>query len=450
MTVLSFDYVYALGRSVGLSKAQAVLATAIAVAESGLDPKNWGDKTLSKYGSRGLWQIFTKVHPPSEVIPGNHASTWTDALIAQLEDPKINANAMWVISGHGVNWRPWSTFKNNSHLKFMAKAQAAADRVGENWQAVLGGTVPVPSPSSSGPMSADEQVAAFKKWGLTVIEHAGWRTHNRAGHGAYGPLNGVVMHHTGSEISASAMESYVYNGDAGRALPGPLCQWTIRRDGTIVMIGNGRSNHAGQGSSTTLNHVVREDYGDVTLKPGADNTDGNAHFMGFETQYDGSHAPVAAQYNAMVRGAAAVCEHFGWSAKHVIGHKEWTSRKDDPGHVDMAVFRKDVQKLLDGVEPNPVPTPEPGATYVVTLGRNVKPGSTDPTTIDLQRALIAAGFATFAKPNTTGLYGKGTEASVRKFFDKYPQFQSSKTDTAIGSKGWAFLRDLALKAGKNA
>lgn len=230
MTTLTGQKVLALALAAGFSRAEANVMTVIAYYESGWNPNNVGDATLSKYGSRGLWQIFTKVHPPSEVLQGSNSSAWTDALIKQLEDPAANAHAAHVV---------------------------------------------------------------FKSQGFTA-----WSTYDN--------------HHTSAA-------------------------W-----------------------ATLLTTVAA--YG-------------------------------------------------------------------DPG--------------------TPVPPPVPGQTYVVTLGKNVKPGSTDKTTLDLQRALIAAGFAKgiFTKPNSTGKYGKGTEQAVRKFFDKYPQFQSSKTDTAIGAKGWAFLRALALKAG---
>jgi hypothetical protein len=116
------------------------------------------------------------------------------------------------------------------------------------------------------------------------------------------------------------------------------------------------------GSGRVLDAVAKENYGSYPPSPGANDTDGNASFMGFEVQYSGGHAPTKAQYNAMVKGAAAVCKHYGWSAKSVIGHKEWTSRKDDPGHVDMKVFRADVQKLINGATPAPAPAPKPTPT----------------------------------------------------------------------------------------
>lgn len=91
----------------------------------------------------------------------------------------------------------------------------------------------------STPMTADQFVKALKAEGATVAEHAGWRTHNRAGHGDWGPVHGVVIHHTAGTDSLS----YVYNGSA--RLPGPLCHVHIAKNGTLTMVANGRANHAG-------------------------------------------------------------------------------------------------------------------------------------------------------------------------------------------------------------
>jgi hypothetical protein len=224
------------------------------------------------------------------------------------------------------------------------------------------------------PMTADEQIQILKAAGLKVHEMPGWRTHSRAGHGAYGPINGLIIHHTGSDTGYSSMESYLYRGDDGRALPGPLCQWSIRTDGTVTMVGNGRANHAGMGDGDVLAAVRSENYGSYPPSPNGDNTDGNAHLMGIETQYSGAHAPTSAQYHAMVYAAAALCKHYGWTAKSVIGHKEWTSRKNDPGHVDMAEFRKDVQAAIVKLKGGggTVSKPKTSAQLIAQLKKRVK------------------------------------------------------------------------------
>lgn len=229
VTTLSGQQVLALAMAAGFTRAEANVMTVIAYYESGWNPNNVGDQTLSKYGSRGLWQIFTKVHDPVETGVSTTEHVWTDALIKKLEDPAANAHAAHVV---------------------------------------------------------------FKSQGFTA-----WSTYDN--------------HHT------------------------------------------------------------------------------------------------SAAWVALLNAVSAY---------------------PDPGTT--------------------TPPPTTGPTYVLTLGKNAKPGKIDKTNKDLQRALIATGFAKFSRPNPLGLYGKGTEAAVRAFFDKYPQFASGPTDTAIGPKGWTFLRALALKTGK--
>ena len=46
----------------------------------------------------------------------------------------------------------------------------------------------------------------------------------------------------------------------------------------------------------------------------------------------------AKQYDSAVRWAAAICDFYGWSAGSIVGHKEWWSRKPDPGSTLMAKF----------------------------------------------------------------------------------------------------------------
>jgi len=52
------------------------------------------------------------------------------------------------------------------------------------------------------------------------------------------------------------------------------------------------------------------------------------------------------QFASAVRWAAAICDHYNWSALSVIGHREWTGRKNDPGMCSMYTFRSAVAALL--------------------------------------------------------------------------------------------------------
>ncbi|XUL85279.1 peptidoglycan recognition protein family protein [Streptomyces galilaeus] len=217
--------------------------------------------------------------------------------------------------------------------------------------------------SNTTPMNADQMLAALRAEGLHVAEHPGWRSHHRPGR-PWGPMNGVVIHHTGGKPPSDL--NVVWIGRTG--LPGPLCHSYLAKNGTVTMIGNGRANHAGAGDPEVYRQVVRESYGDRPSRPVKETADGNTHFYGLEISNPGTgQAFPPAQYQAAVRWAAAVCRHYGWTAKSVIGHSEWTKRKDDP-NFSMVQFRKDVQARLQhrvlataAVEPEDACALVPGA-----------------------------------------------------------------------------------------
>lgn len=191
------------------------------------------------------------------------------------------------------------------------------------------------------PLSADRLVAALRAEGISVHEHSGWRTHNRAGHGAWGPVNGVLIHHT----AGHGDREVCYDGRSD--LPGPLCHaWLGKTDG-FWMIGNGRANHAGKADSRVLAQVANESYGTRPVAPGPGDVDGNAVYYGLEIENlgNGKDPYPSKQYDTAVRFAAAICRAHGWGAKSVIGHKESTSQKIDPSF-DMPTFRAHVAERL--------------------------------------------------------------------------------------------------------
>lgn len=195
------------------------------------------------------------------------------------------------------------------------------------------------------PMTAEQFLRQLQKWGVRYVEAPGWRTRNRDVAGPWGPVQGMLLHHTGDDAPDDADQRVLTNGRSD--LPGPLCHWGMRDDGTAVLIGWGRANHAGRGAANVRNALLTEDYGDRPPYPGEDTVDGNALLYGQETMYSGGQAPTSAAYQATVRIFAAVCDFHGWSGRSCIGHKEWTSRKPDPGHLDMTKFRADVDALLE-------------------------------------------------------------------------------------------------------
>ncbi|RKN40751.1 N-acetylmuramoyl-L-alanine amidase [Streptomyces hoynatensis] len=179
------------------------------------------------------------------------------------------------------------------------------------------------------PLSADALVAALREEGVTLVEHRGWRTHNRNGAGPWGPVHGVMIHHTATSGTESSVE-LCYDGRSD--LPGPLCHGVIAKDGTVHLVGHGRANHAGKGDGDVLAAVIAE-----RALP-ADNeadTDGNTRFYGFECVNLGDNRDPwpAAQVEAIVRASAAICRAHGWGKAgdtSVIGHLEWQPGKIDP------------------------------------------------------------------------------------------------------------------------
>lgn len=204
------------------------------------------------------------------------------------------------------------------------------------------------------PMSAAQFVAALIAEGVHVVERPGWTTHNRNHMGAWGPVHGVMIHHT---VSSGELSSVELCEDGYAELPGPLCQSVIGKSGYSYMVGNGRCNHAGKGDSNVFEAVKDERYGDVPPATHVHDgmtggVDGNAHFYGAECVNlgDGKDLWPAKQVDAMVRWAAAICRFHGWTSKSVIGHSEWSDWKNDPrgpGMPSMTRFRELVQQRLD-------------------------------------------------------------------------------------------------------
>ena len=189
--------------------------------------------------------------------------------------------------------------------------------------------------------------------GVRVQEHGNWRTHNRNHKGAWGPVNGVMIHHTVTKGSARTVEICT---EGYAALPGPLCHGVITKDGTVHLVGYGRTNHAGLGDDDVLKAVIDE----RTLPaPNESNTDGNAHFYGFECENlgDGKDPWPEAQLEAIERVSAAICRHHGWTERSVIGHKEWQPGKVDPRGFTMAAMRARIKDRLT-----------PTTTYTVAKG----------------------------------------------------------------------------------
>jgi hypothetical protein len=197
----------------------------------------------------------------------------------------------------------------------------------------------------SAPMSADRFLGALRAEGLEVVEVGAWRTHNRNHKGPWGPVHGVMIHHTvthGTQYTVDLCRTGYAN------LPGPLCHGVIGKDGRVYLVGYGRTNHAGLGDRDVFNAVVRESY--ATVPPAANglDMDGNPHFFGFECENagDGEDPWPDVQLLAIEKASAAICRYYGWTAKSVIGHLEWQKGKPDPRGFTMRAMRTRIATRL--------------------------------------------------------------------------------------------------------
>lgn len=163
--------------------------------------------------------------------------------------------------------------------------------------------------------------------GLTVVEHAGWKTRMRSG--AWEPRFGVV-HATAAPTSQSDSVQVAVVRDGRSDLPGPIAVACVDRQGRWHVLAAGRCN-------TTL---VGTD--------GAFEGYGNAYAIGVEACNNNINEPwPAVQYEAYSAGWAAICRRMGWRADRLVGHKEHTpGHKTDPTF-RMAAFRDRVQVYID-------------------------------------------------------------------------------------------------------
>ncbi|CAM5387739.1 N-acetylmuramoyl-L-alanine amidase [Streptomyces microflavus] len=240
------------------------------------------------------------------------------------------------------------------------------------------------------PMTADQFVKALEDEGVDVKEYKSWRTHNRNHKGAWGPVHGVVIHHTAGSNSLALC----YGGMMG--LPGPLCHTHLAKSGVASMLSAGRANHAGTFAQNAYSAMLNES--STHPRPSSSEpVDGNRYTYGIEIENlgNGKDFYTKKQYDAAVRWAAAICRFHGWGADSVIGHKEGTTRKIDPKgpigsadgpQFDMGQFRKDVTARLaeKGEKPKP-PAPTKPATPT-------KPAPAKPAvpTVDLSNLIAAA------------------------------------------------------------
>ena len=166
---------------------------------------------------------------------------------------------------------------------------------------------------------------------------------------------GWMIHHTGNGGDALRCNAELMT--VGRSdLSGPLYNFVVNRDLSVLWVTNGRTHHAGMGDGRVLEAVER---GQVPPIAVADDTSGNSYFL--SGAVDGR--PGQPTYKQQCRVAGLVIARMeipaasGGYRLGLISHADWTVRKTDVSEDGFAA-------VLDGLEePEPKPEPEPDSVY---------------------------------------------------------------------------------------
>lgn len=183
MAKLTIGQVYNLLRQAGFSPAAAVDMTAIAIAESGLNPTILGDVALENatYGpSVGLFQVRTV-----RAETGRGTARDQSALLAS---PARQAQAAYEISSGGRNFKPWSTWNHGTAQAQLAKVYAGLG--------IAPGAQP-PGSVNAPPVTAGATATNAGLPGL--IPGAGW-------------IGGLLGIPSASDVAASAAKVALFGG----------------------------------------------------------------------------------------------------------------------------------------------------------------------------------------------------------------------------------------------
>ena len=117
---LSIEQLVSLAKQVGFNQQNAVIAAAVAKAESGGRSGVVNDNPSTGDLSYGLWQI----NMIGDMGPAR-LKQFGITSYEQLKDPLTNAKAAYILSG-GSNFSPWSVYEYGNYKQFLPAAQKAA------------------------------------------------------------------------------------------------------------------------------------------------------------------------------------------------------------------------------------------------------------------------------------------------------------------------------------
>jgi hypothetical protein len=301
------------------------------------------------------------------------------------------------------------------------------------------------------PPTAATFLQCLRSEGVTVKEIGDWRTHNRNTKGPWGPVHGVMIHHT---VTKGTTNSVNIVRDGYSTLPGPLCHGMIAKSGTVYLVGYGRANHAGLGDPDVLAAIIAEKTPPVDDEA---TVDGNRAFYGFECENlgDNKDSWPDAQIEAIVRVIAALCRHHGWSARSALRHLDWQPGKVDPRGPGMdwsAILTRVAARL--GTKPPTTTLPQPTKPKV-SLSKLIAAAKHDPGaagtpvtyagTATVEAALVDEGL--LSKVRLDGHYGLDTKTAMSEWQEECGYRGREPGQPADGIPGKTTLTKLGDKHG---
>ncbi len=269
--------------------------------------------------------------------------------------------------------------------------------------------------------------------GCKVETILGWEDRGRrGGEEMFGMPKVLVPHHTaGPKTGDRPSLDTVFKGRSD--LPGPLCQTFLSRGGVWVVVAAGKANHTGA--------VLNSDWQ-------------NGWALGCEIEAAGVGPKLApndypkVQYDAAVRGFAALANHCKLPTSRVLGHKEICApkgRKIDPSF-DMIVFRTNVERMRDKLNDvsrdKPRPTPSFKLKHVLLKTRDFDDAMRGADVEAVQVALHKHGYklnrsrSSRTKSGFDGIFWSEMDAAVRDFQKRRRLVQDGKvgrdTTEALG------------------
>lgn len=218
-----------------------------------------------------------------------------------------------------------------------------------------GGTLP-----GIAAVTADQLVAAYRRWHVQIVERPGWRTRNTGR--AFDPI-GVVVHHDAMNDGVSTARGLDVIEGGRTDLAGPLSNVWHEDDGTAYLTAFGNANHGGRFAAEPVDRTRAglAPRGDaLALGLVDDGPIANGLYYGDEVHNagDGRDPYEPGQMQTLTLSLAARCELHGWTGARVIAHREGTRRKIDPRGIDMAALRDAVDVCLFVGPDNAHPTQE--------------------------------------------------------------------------------------------